>query len=186
MWYEIILWIIIAPLIEIIGSVIYDKISQKKVVCEEKTEDELINGEFILSLRSEAKKVVISGAIGFGVMILIMIACAIGLLFTEESFTMVDFALVNVIFNLVCLPFFLAFLHYATKKVYFSKNEIIERSLLVRSRVKINEIKGIETGKSGVEFILIKGEKKSIKVTKNYTNYDNLKQVLKNISKTNY
>ena len=185
MWFEIVLWIIIAPIVEFVGYAIYDKLTLKRDFSDEKLEN-LSNGEFLVSLNSQTKKSTLVGVIGFGVMILIMIACAIGLLFTEESFTIVDFALINVIFNLVCLPFFLAFLHYATKKVYVSKHEIIERSLLVRSRVKINEIKGIETGKSGVEFILIKGEKKSIKVTKNYTNYDNLKQVLKNISKTNY
>ena len=138
--------------------------------------------------KSEAKAGMWLGFFCFSIVLALCIFASIfGLLDeTEPNFTVVPFLLSNLILHLLLMPPIFLFLHGGTKKIYISKDQIVEKSFFVRRHIQIAELAEIVedvyvAGRSkwrmvNLDYIILRAGKKRIKVSNQYSNYDRLKQ----------
>ena len=180
---EFVLWVFVAPVLEAILTVIISAIASKwnwhpiKKKFDKTITDATLDA-FVMAPNSETKSLsimVLSFAI-FG--FVLGIALPIGLYFGGDV-TVVGAILMAVIFQAVLLPVLLASLHYTTKKIYFSNNEIVVKSLIYVKKIVFSQIEEV-TESLGEPAILtltivLKSGKKLI-IRYNYGNYDLAKE----------
>lgn len=188
MWYEILLWILFAPLlalIEFVVTLIVDRIEAKRkwhpfADKYNKTLQDANENNFSMIIEPNIKSSILVGIIGFGFMWVVGVTSVfIAYLMGQMKFT--DCIIITLLFSLLDLPFVSIFLHYFSKKIYFSADTIFIKSFFVKKEIKLSDITYVneELTKTprtftspNVDILILFLHKSKIKITKNYSNYE--------------
>ena len=188
MWYGILAWILFAPLfalIEFVATLIVDRVETKKkwhpfADKYNKTLQDANGTNFSMIIEPNIKATILVGIIGLGFMWVVGVA-SVFVAYIMGKMKFIDCIIVTLIFSLLDLPFASIFLHYYTKKIYFSAETIFIKSLFVKKEINLSDIVYVneELAKTHrsftspnidiLELFLHKGK---VKITKNYSNYE--------------
>lgn len=177
--FEIIMWVVVAPIVEILLWAISIFIAKrwKWHPLKNKFEKTVANTSdktFVMIADSSTKAVQILGLVCAIFGYVLGIALPIMMCFTEQ-FVWSDFIILTLTFQVLLLPLLIISLHCTTKKIYFSESEIIIKSITYFKKIDISQIEEVsETNYSQtILMLLIKYDNsKKIKIKQNFGNYD--------------
>ena len=188
MWYEILAWILFAPLaalLEFVVTLIVDRVEAKRkwhpfADKYNKTLQDANEDNFSMIIEPNIKATILVGIIGFGFMWVVgVISVFAAYIIGKMKF--VDCIIVTLTFSLICLPITSLFLHFFTKQVYFTSETIFIKTLFVKKLISVDDIVEVKEDKfdkhkffriSNKDILIIKTAKYKIKITKNYSNYE--------------
>lgn len=178
LFIEIIMWVVVATIVEILVWAIGIFIAKrwKWHPLKNKTEKavaDITDKTFVMIADSDTKAVQIL-ALVFAILGYVLGIALPVIMYVIKQVEWLDFIILMLTFQALLLPMLIAALHYTTKKIYFSDDEIIIKSITYFKKICINQIEEVsETNYSpAILMLLIKYDNsKKFKIKQNFINY---------------
>lgn len=186
MWLEIILLIVVAPLLEILITLVAEKINFNKrwshceSACNKAVENATADS-FVLMLNHDVRPIVLLGIIGFGLLMLLGLILNL-IMYIQRQMTLVDFIATNIIYNAVFAPCLLIMIVAYSRKIFFNNGIIQVKTLFRVKKIDLENIDKVLSKKyisqnNNRILIYVKG-KRFIKITHSNLNYNLADEVL--------
>lgn len=177
--FEIIMWVVVALIVEMLIWAISIFIAKRWKWHPlknkfEKTVANTADKTFVMIADSSTKAVQILALVCAILGYVLGIAFPIMMYFTKQ-FEWSGFIILTLTFQVLLLPLLIICLHCTTKKIYFSESEIIIKSITYFKKIDISQIEEVlETNYSQtILMLLIKYDNgKKFKIKQNFGNYD--------------
>lgn len=176
---EIVMWVVVAPILEFLLTGIAVYISKrwkwhplKKIYDKQATE--ATDTRFIMMSNHDIKSTqifaLVCAALGF-----ILGIALFPIAYASKNMSLHDFIFAEIGYQAVVLPMLLCALHYTTKKIYFFENDIVIKSVIYFKRVSFDQIMIVTESnytKVCLMLVIIYNKKKKVKINQNFINYD--------------
>ena len=182
---EIIVWVIVAPILEIILTAIFGVIAARWKWHPlknkfDKTVMDATDNIFVMMADSDTKAAQVVGltfAI-FGYVLGIVLSVMV---YFSKLAKLSDSIIIAIMFQALILPMLISSLHYTTKKIYFSETEIVVKSFVYCKKFQIEQIYEVtETNYAPAMLMLLIefNNEKKLKIKQNFSNYELAKKRL--------
>lgn len=184
---ELILIILILPIIELIGTLIFDKLTDKIKwqPFEKQFNESLSNNREAFSMIQEPNgKIVLWFAIGFFIFFWILGIVLAVVLAHMQNTTIIESVIMVILFTAICFPSISICMHYVTKKFFVTEEQLFIKSIFIKKKYNFKDILDIDEKSKNVNNfmnkykLVITFQNKIIKIPDYYSNYDLLKDVL--------
>lgn len=183
MWWEILLYLLVLPILEGIGWLIADRIElhvtwkpfkkQYEQAIENSTPD-----NFVVLVNRDEKSVILVGIICFAIVAVLGIVASLASYFVQNNTG--DALTVGLVCEAVTLPAMLVLIHYYSRQIFVAKDALLLKSAVVKKRIDIGSIRSVYEIK--VEYrkrLIIRCKRAKITVKDTDLNYEFLKNFFK-------
>lgn len=183
MWWEILLYLLVLPVLEGIGWLIADKIElhvtwkpfkkQYEQAIENSTPD-----NFVVLVNRDEKSVILVGIICFAIVAVLGIVASLASYFVQNNTG--NALTIGFVCEAVTMPALLVLIHYYSRQIFVAKDVILLKSAVVKKRIDIGSIRSVYEIK--VEYrkrLIIRCKRAKLTVKDTDLNYEFLKNFFK-------
>lgn len=184
---ELLLTIILFPILELVVSIITDKFADKvKWKPFEKHYKESLskNSKSFSMIREPNGKIVLWLGVGTFAFFWVLGAILTLVLTHSQQANTIDGIIMIISYTIICFPFISICLHYATKKIFVTEEQIFIKSIFIKKKYYIKDVTNINEKSKQISNLVtnhtleIFFQNKKIKISNIYSNYDLLKNLL--------